>query len=130
MNDPYGINNMPPDYPYNAGYPYYFQSYDRQLPPVQPLIFINSAGIAKELINDAYTITNHIQNNPQFSKQLMEYAQQGKKNDVLRMINSLPLKHRPEIVFTPGALLIKLFPGNPNDSSSALTITMLWKQAF
>ncbi len=124
MNNPYDMNHMPPGYPYNQ------QNYDRQLPPVQPLIFINSAGIAKELINDAYTITNHIQNNPQFSRQLMMYAQHGQKNEVLKMINSLPLKHRPEVVFTPGAILIKLFPGDPKDSSSALTITMLWKEAF
>lgn len=125
MNNPYDMNNnIPP------GYPNTFQNYERQLPPVQPLIFINSAGLAKELINDAYTITNHIQNNPQFSGQLMTYAQLGQKNEVLRMLNSLPLKHRPEVVFTPGALLIRLFPSNPNDSSSALTITMLWKEAF
>ena len=124
MYNPYGMNHLPP------GYPYHFETYQRQLPPVQPLIFINSAGVAKELINDAYTITNHSEKNPQFSRQLMEYAQQGQKNEVLRMINSLGLKHRPEVVFTPGALLIKLFPGNPNDSSSALTITMLWKKAY
>ena len=124
MYYPYGMNNLPP------GYPYHYENYERQLPPVEPLIFINSAGVAKELINDAYTITNHIQNNPQFSKQLMEYAQRGQKNEILKMLNSLGLKHRPEVVFTPGAILIKLFPGNPSDSSSALTITMLWKQAF
>jgi hypothetical protein len=124
MNNPYDMNNIPPAYMNNS------QNYERQLPPVQPLIFINSAGVAKELINDAYTITNHIENNPQFSRQLMTYAQHGQKNEVLRMLNSLQLKHRPEVVFTPGALLVKLFPSNPNDSSSALTITMLWHQAF
>lgn len=124
MNNPYDMNNIPSGYPNNS------QNYERQLPPVEPLIFINSAGVAKELINDAYTITNHIEKNPQFSRQLMTYAQHGQKNEVLRMLNSLQLKHRPEVVFTPGALLIKLFPSNPNDSSSALTITMLWHQAF
>lgn len=124
MNNPYDMNNMHPGFHNN------YQNYDRQLPPVQPVIFINSAGVAKELINDAYTITNHIQNNPQFSRQIMTYAQHGQKNEILGMLNSLSLKHRPEVVFTPGAILIKLFPGNPNDSSSALTITMLWHEAF
>lgn len=102
----------------------------QKYPPIETQVFVNSAGLSKEMINDLYTISNQVETNPAFARQLMEYAQQGQKGQVLSLINSLPLTHSPEVSFTPGAIVLRIVPVNPANNSANLTLTMIWKKSF
>ena len=102
----------------------------QQYPPIDTEVFGNSANLSKEMITDLYTITNQIDTNPQFAYRLMELAQHGQKDQVIALINSLPLLHRPEVTFSPGAIVVKILPANSSNSSTFLALTMNWKQSF
>ncbi|PQD95744.1 hypothetical protein CYL18_07580 [Pradoshia eiseniae] len=102
----------------------------QQYPPIDTEVFANSARLSKEMITDLYTISNQIDTNPQFARTLMELAREGKKDQVISMIDSLPLTHRPQVSFTPGAIVVKILPENPANNSAYLTLTMIWKQSF
>ena len=102
----------------------------QQYPPIDTAIFANSANLSKEMITDLYTITNQIDTNPQFARRLMELAQQGQRDQVIALVNSLPLTHRPDVTFTPGAIVIKILPANPSNNSAFLALTLIWKQSF
>ncbi|KMY44879.1 hypothetical protein AC622_12165 [Bacillus sp. FJAT-27916] len=102
----------------------------QQYPPINTQVFVNSANLSKEMISDLYTITNQVESNPTFARQLMEAAQRGQRNQVIALINSLPLTHRPEVTFSPGAIVVRILPANPSNSSANLTLTMIWKQSF
>ncbi|WP_455661187.1 hypothetical protein [Pradoshia sp.] len=102
----------------------------QQYPPIDTEVFGNSANLSKEMITDLYTITNQIDTNPQFARRLMELAQQGQRDQVIDMINRLPLTHRPDVTFTPGAIVIKILPANPANNSAFLALTLIWKKSF
>lgn len=113
---------------FSYGYLYspYVQSLNRQLPTVNPAIFMNSAKEMEELMKDAGRLLTKIAASKQFSYELMSAAQASKVAIVTNMIKSTGVKKIPRISYTPDGLHLDFKMSDDNSNCCILTLKLRW----
>jgi DNA-directed RNA polymerase beta' subunit len=76
----------------------------RQLPEVNPNQFIQSAQHSLSILVDAQIILNKIANSKEFSRNLMNAAQESKTQEVDKLIKSIGTKNIPKIAYNPDGI--------------------------
>lgn len=117
-------------YVYQSGYPYYPvyhtgtrypQSY-RQVQPVNPDIFNQSAIESKPLMKDVATVLDKLSTSKEFDSQLMNAAQSSNAEEVKRLIYSLGITSEVDIHFNPDGIRLTFISGGCN-----LTVNLRWR---
>lgn len=128
-------------YPYNPLYnssesaqyyhfPLYYNSFynTRVFPTVNPTILMNSAKKSTELLSDAQKVTEGVYSSHDFSKQLMEAAQQSKTETVRQLIKSLALQNHSEIKYNPDGIQIILSPKDVSNNCCVVSLSLKWNE--
>lgn len=117
-------------YVYQTGYPYdpvyhtgtrYYSSY-RQVEPVNPDVFNQSANESKPLMKDIVIVLDKLSNSKEFDSQLMFAAQTSNAEEVKRLIYSLGITSEIDIYFNPDGIRLTFISGGCN-----LTIHLRWR---
>ncbi|WP_286230952.1 hypothetical protein [Neobacillus mesonae] len=121
-----------PAYHYFPSYPTNMMTFHppRTYPPVDTKIFSHSIQSFKLLMQQGSILLDRL-GNLQFSKKVMDAAQQGKQDEVNRLIKSIGLKVPVKTTFNPSGVQFELStnssPSSPNDCCT-LNINMKWGQ--
>ena len=114
--------------------PFLYQGYEewwaqsqysqRQYPPANPAVFMNSAVGFPSLLQDAQKIAGKVASSQVFSKNLMEAAQKNEKQKVISEINTIGLASLVDIAYTPDILTIRLLE---KDGCCQLNLQLRWR---
>lgn len=85
-------------------------SWARPYPPVDPAIFSQSAATAQTLMNDAGVILKRLAESRSFAATVMSAAQEGKTEEVKRLIRSLGIRSKTDVYFNPDGIRLTLSP--------------------
>lgn len=96
-------------------------------PPVDPTIFMKSANKSQELLEDAQKVSTQVSKSQAFSKQIIEAAQESKKDKVKQMLSTLDLKNRSEVYYNPDGIIITLKPKEPHNNCCKVTLALKWQ---
>ncbi|MGN1400675.1 MAG: hypothetical protein ACI4XL_04160 [Bacillus sp. (in: firmicutes)] len=100
------------------------------LPPIDTAPLIFSTSLTTELLDDAKTISQTLNSSEDIILQLMQAAQASDFNKVSQLINGISIKHRTELSFTPGVLIITVLPFDISNSCCRVEMTLNWRSAF
>lgn len=107
----------PPYYPYFANY---------RFPPVDNSLFMTSAKSMQGLMTSANTIIAKLATSSKYSSDVMTAAQFSKMSDVYELIESLGIKDKPQISFTPDGINIQFDKSIDNVDLCHLTVKIRW----
>ncbi|WP_318538411.1 hypothetical protein [Geobacillus thermoleovorans] len=79
-------------------------------PPIDPALFSQSATTAQTLMNDAATVLKKLAESRSFAASVMSAAQEGKTDEVKRLIRSLGIRSKTDIYFNPDGIRLTLSP--------------------
>jgi len=99
----------------------------RQYPPVDPTVFVQSASSYSGLLADASLITGRLSASQALARQLMDAAQQNKKEQVKRLIRSIGIQSDFEITYTPERMSLTLFPKGGRAGCCQLNMVLRWR---
>lgn len=122
-----------PSYPINYSmqtnpYNYTLMNQMRPFPPVDPSTFMKSAKQSSSLLQDAQRISERISNSHDFSKKLMEAAQQSKPDIVQNLLKSIALENQSQITYNPDGIRITLKSKNPQTNCCTLMLSLKWQE--
>jgi hypothetical protein len=119
----YGPQFYYPPAPYSACYPYQRQPY----PNVDANLLHQSANVTKVLMKDASTILEKLSESKEFDAQLMYAAQVSDMKEVNRLINSIGVKSKVEVHFTPDGLRLEFTSKVEPLDCCRLLIALRWR---
>ncbi len=99
----------------------------QMMPPVNTVPLVSSSFLTLELLADAQMISQTLNQANSFNTELMEAAQLSNHSKVSQLINAIPIKHRTEISFTPGVIIITVLPIDTTNSCCRVELTMNWQ---
>lgn len=102
-----------------------YQPRKNQFPPVEVSKFQKSARAFKTLINSATTILDEMDNSQSFAYQLKTLAQQGKKEEIQRLLREIGIKEDVKVSFNPDQIHIMLSPKGETGCCD-LVMTLFW----
>ncbi|ABO68239.1 MULTISPECIES: hypothetical protein [Geobacillus] len=98
----------------------------RQYPPIDPSIFSQSAVTAQTLMNDVGVILKRLAESRPFAASVMSAAQEGKTEEVNRLIRSLGIRSQTEVYFNPDGIRLTLSPPPGAPRCCQLVIGLRW----
>ncbi|UJL48221.1 hypothetical protein KFZ58_07490 [Virgibacillus sp. NKC19-16] len=118
----------PPVYYYP---PYYHHAFwpSRQYPPVDPVLFHQSANETKKLMNDANVVLDKLTASKEFDAKLMKAAQVSDEVEVNRLIHSLDIATEVDVSYNPDNLRLEFRSQAPNTDLECcrLLIALRWR---
>jgi hypothetical protein len=123
LNQAYFASNPPyvPYYLYNPT-----EAQFRSLPPIDPTLFMNSAKSMRGLMTSANTIIEKFASSRKYSTDMMTAAQLSKMSEVYELIESLGIKDKPLITFTPDGINIQFEKSIDHVDLCHLTLKIRW----
>ncbi|CDQ40346.1 MULTISPECIES: hypothetical protein [Virgibacillus] len=116
--------------------PYYIPSYVyyvptswlvRELPPVNPAHFYESANESLKLMDDVKMVLDKLSTSKEFDEKVMKAAQESNKAEVKRLIQTLHLTADVEVGFTPDDLQLKFSKKAPSTNQDCCKINIFLK---
>ncbi|AGT33278.1 hypothetical protein M493_15310 [Geobacillus genomosp. 3] len=101
-------------------------SWARPYPPVDPAIFSQSAATAQTLMNDAGVILKRLAESRSFAATVMSAAQEGKTEEVKRLIRSLGIRSKTDVYFNPDGIRLTLSPPPGAFPCCQLVVGLRW----
>ncbi|OQP07423.1 hypothetical protein B1690_02510 [Geobacillus sp. 46C-IIa] len=98
----------------------------RPYPPVDPAIFSQSAATAQTLMNDAGVILKRLAESRSFAASVMSAAQEGKTDEVKRLLRSLGIRSQTEVYFNPDGIRLTLSPPPGAFPCCQLVVGLRW----
>ncbi|EPR27206.1 hypothetical protein QWV57_14960 [Geobacillus zalihae] len=95
-------------------------------PPIDPALFSQSATTAQTLMNDAATVLKKLAESRSFAASVMSAAQEGKTEEVKRLIRSLGIRSQTEVYFNPDGIRLTLSPPPGSFPCCQLAIGLRW----
>lgn len=105
----------------NSGYPDI-----RQIPAVNPQIFMTSAKDMDILLKDASLVLAKMAKDKKFSYELINAAQLSKQETVEKMIKSIGTKFVPKVKYTPDGLTLTFNTGSEYQDCCSLVLKLRW----
>ncbi|WP_077214456.1 hypothetical protein [Bacillus dakarensis] len=127
---PYYINPQYYSRPY-AYVPYYpypttYYPYPRQLPDVNPSIFMESAHHMQNIMKSASDLLEKMASSKKFSLDLMDAAQKSDKQKVNALIKETGIPIIPNATYTPDGLKLQFQAPSETADCCSLTLALRW----
>lgn len=116
------VNYSPYTYP-NWYVPYSFQ---RQLPSINPTLFMSSAKHMQIIMRDASTILDKMSSSRKFSLDLMKAAQESNQSKVNELVKDTGIQTVPKVTYTPDGLKLEFNTYVENLDCCHLTLALRW----
>jgi hypothetical protein len=113
-----------PPIPYSSYYPQHRQP---DYPAVDANLLYQSANVTKILMKDASTVLDKLSASKEFDAQLMYAAQVSDKEEVNRLINSIGVKSKVQVHFTPDGLRLEFTSQVEPLDCCRLFIALRWR---
>lgn len=114
--------SVPRHYYPNGNFPYFY----RQLPEINPNIFMTSAQQMQRLMKDASILLDKMASSRKFSLALMEAAQASNQAKVNQVIKETGIVTIPKITYTPDGLKLYFKANAENVDCCHLTLNLRW----
>jgi len=113
-------------YPHHYFYPSFPPTYShRQYPEVDDTTFLQSIETFQKISKDASVILNRLSKR-EFADQLMRAAQQGNKQEVNRLMNSIGISSPITTKYTPTGLELTIRSNVQGSQCCTLTMYLQW----
>lgn len=97
-------------------------------PEVKPGKFITSASTSKHLSRQAIKLLSAIEGDRNLAASVMDAAQRGHEQDVLRLLRSTGISVAIAVKATPAGILIALRPDTNPNNCCELDVKMRWSE--
>ncbi|MES0856083.1 hypothetical protein ABS784_07580 [Geobacillus sp. G4] len=95
-------------------------------PPIDPALFSQSAATAQALMNDAAAVLKKLAESRSFAASVMSAAQEGKTEEVKRLIRSLGIRSKTDVYFNPDGIRLTLSPPPGTFPCCQLVVGLRW----
>ncbi|RWZ60537.1 hypothetical protein EQV77_04370 [Halobacillus fulvus] len=101
-----------------------YRSYPNRpsFPPVNPDTFMQSAGETDRLLTDAKKLLERVQSSESYATQIMNAAQESKKEEVKQLVKASGIESQIDVLFTPSSLKLDLI----SSQGSRIELVMRW----
>ncbi|UHA73847.1 Nif11-like leader peptide family natural product precursor [Paenibacillus sp. 481] len=110
----------------------YFEPSYNERPEMYPAVhaapFMASAAMSQQLMQQAGKLLERVQHSSEFATKIMDAAQRGLNDEVVRLIRSTGVSADMHMNFTPEGIILKLVSGTAEKTYCELDLKLRWRE--